>query len=352
MKRRNKYLAISPGEIIKEQLETFNVSLEEFKNLMDLSLLEINDLLEGRLNLTHEISLKLEKIFGIEALFYENLEFLYRETLVKIENESLKEDDLKILKDLPIKEMMSLGFIQFKKNELDIKKEVLNFFDVCDLSSIFLDKKMIYCRKLEDSKKSNIALLTMFQEAQNLSKNIKVNKINIELLKKNLNKIKSLSILDIDSFKYKLKDILKECGIVLLIMPSLKGSYLQGFTFKEEDKIVLTLTLRGKTNDKFWFNLFHELAHIILGHLDENIYVLKEEDANMFASNSLINKRNYINFLRFFKINKEDIINFSYLENIHPGILVGRLQKDKVISYKMFNELKVSYKYEDFSDLY
>ena len=31
--------------------------------------------------------------------------------------------------------------------------------------------------------------------------------------------------------------------------------------------IVVGLTARGKDADKFWFSLFHELAHITLGHV-------------------------------------------------------------------------------------
>lgn len=35
------------------------------------------------------------------------------------------------------------------------------------------------------------------------------------------------------------------------------------------NKIVVGLTARGKDADKFWFSLFHELAHIALGHVGQ-----------------------------------------------------------------------------------
>ena len=70
-------------------------------------------------------------------------------------------------------------------------------------------------------------------------------------------------------FSLELKKELAECGIALVFVPHLKGSFLQGATFMDGNKIVVGLTARGKDADKFWFSLFHELAHIILGHVNQ-----------------------------------------------------------------------------------
>ena len=39
---------------------------------------------------------------------------------------------------------------------------------------------------------------------------------------------------------------------------------------------------------------------------------------------------------------KEEIIDFADRLNIHPGIVVGRLQHEGIIDYRWFNELKQS----------
>lgn len=65
--------------------------------------------------------------------------------------------------------------------------------------------------------------------------------------------------------------MLAENGVALVFLPHLKGSFLQGATFIDGNKIVVGLTARGKDADKFWFSLFHELGHIILGHVGKMV---------------------------------------------------------------------------------
>ena len=41
---------------------------------------------------------------------------------------------------------------------------------------------------------------------------------------------------------------------------------------------------------------------------------------------------------------KQDICNFAEFIDIHPGIIVGRMQKDKLLEYYELNDLKDKYK--------
>lgn len=68
-------------------------------------------------------------------------------------------------------------------------------------------------------------------------------------------------------------------GIALVFLPHLKGLFLQGATFLDGNKIVVGLTAREKDADKFWFSLFHELAHIVLGHAGQ-LGGTSEDDEN------------------------------------------------------------------------
>ena len=85
-----------------------------------------------------------------------------------------------------------------------------------------------------------------------------------------LNTLQSLQgIIKLEIFRLELKKELAECGIALVFVLHLKGSFLKGATFMDGNKIVVGLTARGKDADKFWFSLFHELAQIILGHVNQ-----------------------------------------------------------------------------------
>ena len=66
-------IAIPPGEIIKEQLEYYKMSNEEFAKRMNMSKEDINKLLEGNI----KIAKQLEDLFNVPEYFWTNLELIY-----------------------------------------------------------------------------------------------------------------------------------------------------------------------------------------------------------------------------------------------------------------------------------
>ena len=107
------------------------------------------------------------------------------------------------------------------------------------------------------------------------------------------------------------------------------------------------LSDRGKKDDILWFTLFHEIVHL-LKHSKKEVFIdlenttkdLIEEESDEFAKNILIPKDVYNSFIENNHLLNETIIkNFSKKNNVSVGIVVGRLQKDKVIGWNKFNNL-------------
>lgn len=82
------FLAIPPGATIEEILECRNITQKEFALRMGLTEKYISKLINGKIHLTPEVSEKLEKVLNVDAHFWNNLEAIYRETLVKVKNEN------------------------------------------------------------------------------------------------------------------------------------------------------------------------------------------------------------------------------------------------------------------------
>ena len=66
----------------------------------------------------------------------------------------------------------------------------------------------------------------------------------------------------------------------------------------------------------------------------------KEEQANCFAADSLIPRRQYQKLLTREPLSKAKIKTFSEKIGIAPGIVVGRLQHDGHVPYSHCNNLK------------
>lgn len=126
----------------------------------------------------------------------------------------------------------------------------------------------------------------------------------------------------------RIKNCLADYGIAPVFLPHLKGSFLQGASFMDGNKIVVGLTARGKDADNFWFSLFHELAHIALGHVGQpnGTSADDEKAADRRFGDTLITSEDFETFRREKDYSERSVIRFAREQGIAPGIVVGRMQ--------------------------
>ncbi|MDD3422263.1 MAG: helix-turn-helix domain-containing protein [Bacilli bacterium] len=105
------YIATPPGVTIKEQLVERGLSQKKFAMRMDLSEKHISRLINGNVLLTTDVAMRLEMVLGIPASFWNNLEFLYRENILKVENENNMDEDVELIKNYPYSRVVKLGWL-------------------------------------------------------------------------------------------------------------------------------------------------------------------------------------------------------------------------------------------------
>lgn len=88
MVRSSSFIATPPGATIKEQLVDRDMNQKEFAIRMDMSEKHISRLINGEVQLTPETAVKLELALGIPAKFWNNLERIYRESLIRVKHEN------------------------------------------------------------------------------------------------------------------------------------------------------------------------------------------------------------------------------------------------------------------------
>jgi len=76
---------------------------------------------------------------------------------------------------------------------------------------------------------------------------------------------------------------------------------------------------------------------------DEEKYHEKEKRADRFAADFFIPRAEFDNFTATGVFTESTISAFAEQLNISPGIVVGRLQSQHIISYKNLNYLKTKY---------
>ena len=129
-----KYIAIPPGETIKEMLEDREMSQKEFAKRMDMSEKHVCHLLNGDVELTNDTALKLEMVLGADAYIWLNLESIYRRDLIKVDLEMKMLKDIKVASKYPSNEIINLNWIEkgSTQNDLVVKIKEVDLDEVKD----------------------------------------------------------------------------------------------------------------------------------------------------------------------------------------------------------------------------
>ena len=149
--------------------------------------------------------------------------------------------------------------------------------------------------------------------------------------------------------------LFSSAGVVLVLTPEFAGTRLSGAArWLSPDRAVIQLSMRHKSNDQFWFSLFHEVGHLLArkrGDFIDSDDVLSEsadqneKDADRFARDALIPPDLYADFVAAKTFTAQRVREFAKETSIAPGIVVGRLQREDLLDRAHLNDLKKSIKW-------
>jgi hypothetical protein len=146
-------------------------------------------------------------------------------------------------------------------------------------------------------------------------------------------------------------------GVVVAFVPEIPGTRVCGAArWLSPGKALIQLSLRHKTNDSLWFSFYHEAAHI-LKHSKKEVFIdetgteqnEREQEANSFAENCLVDPKDLRRLMTTVpagSVGRNDIVQFAQSIGIHPGIVLGRLQKERWIAYGKFDDMRVHYAWD------
>ncbi len=144
---------------------------------------------------------------------------------------------------------------------------------------------------------------------------------------------------------------LSDLGIILVILPHLPGTHLDGAALRrpKDGAPVIALTLRRDRIDNFWFTLLHELAHVAFHLTDDRACIVDELDigsseaiemeADELAGTALIPDEQWEAWdVKGTYTGISDILAFARKMEVNPAIVAGRWQKTHR-DYRKFSKL-------------
>lgn len=349
---------VPPGETLEELLEYYDMTQAELAERTGRTPKLINEIIKGKAALTPETALQFEHVFGVEADFWNNLENNYRQMLARKKNEEQLKEQLDFWSNFPVKFMTKNGWLKAEKDKTKQLKELLSFFGVASFkawkevwSEVFNQPEAAF-RKTEAFPSNSESIAVWLRKGELEARNINCASYDEKKFKESLKEIRLLTDENPETFIPKLTEICAEAGVAVVFVLETPGSRVSGATTWNGKKPIIILSFRYRTNDHLWFTFFHEAGHILKHSKKITFLEFKdnideyEEEADQFASTTLIPSKKYSEFIKKRDFKEQAIIAFAEEVNIAPGVVLGRLQHDGHIPYPTrLNRLKRSYKW-------
>lgn len=343
-----------PGETLLDTINSLGMSQIELAKRIGKTPKTINEIIKGKAPITPETAMQFETVLGVSSSFWNNLEKNYREGLAKLSALNDLKAQISWLKKFPIDKMMEYKWLPPERNSNTEKiSDLLVFFGISHRmhwGRIYKNLKPAY-RKAYSGEPNFNSLTAWLRRGELVAKGIECKPFNRSAFINKLKDIRNFTTEDISEVQPKLINICSSVGVTVSFVPELPKIRVCGATrWLNKEKAMIQLSLIYNTNDQFWFTFFHEAGHICL-HSKKEVFVdgekienKQEEEANKFAEDILLPRAEFDKLMQG-EINKQIILEFSYKHAIAPGLVVGRLQHYKKVSYSEFNYLKHKFKW-------
>jgi len=365
VKKLRPFTPISPGEILREEVEARGWTQADFAEITGKPVQTISEITNGKKSITPQTAMAFSEALGSSAEFWLNLESSYRLDILNHEKR-IKNDFIErkahLFSIAPIAELIKRKWIQCNKKKgkyteahiKQIENELMAFFGVTNLNKITPIPAAF--RKSSSNETAKVSLHAWLAKAKTEASHVTAEAFDRNKLKTEVKKLVHYSE-DKDPFA-KIQESLNAAGVRCVHVTHLPKTKLDGAAFwLNNQSPVVAVTLRINRIDNFWFTLLHELAHVLFHlktdsqpMLDEEITEpskrTKEKEADTYAQEWLIPSSKFAQYLNerngFFT--SKSVRKFASDLGIHPAIVVGRLQHERLVPYShMRNVLEKFY---------
>jgi HTH-type transcriptional regulator / antitoxin HigA len=346
-----------PGEVVGEYLEFHGWAQRDLARRTGLTPKTISKICNGKAPITAPTALALEKVLQRPAHFWLNLQRQFDEAEARSYELARSAQWSDWARKFPLKEMRKLRFLKPGKSEVDA---LLNFLGVSSPESwnaVWSASDVAYrqTRKFTTSVESIAAWV---RETELVAGGMQIADFNEQLLRSSIEELRHLTRTRAGEIMDPIQKTCAAAGVAVVWVPELPHCGISGCArWLSDKKALIALTLRYKTDDQMWFTFFHELGHVLL-HRKKRSFVLDnaaddlsdqvvdpemqryEGEANRFAGDTLIPPEALGEFVRKKHFANEDIHDFAEAIGVGPGIVVGRLQHERLLARHQGNALK------------
>jgi len=360
-----------PGEIVADYLECNGWTQRDLARRSGLTPKTISEICNGKAPITPATSLVLEKVFQRPAHFWINLQGQFDEAEARrLAEDKAKEwkpwaerfrlaEWTKWAKRFPLNEMKRYKWIEPgpEGSEVDALLSFLGVSSPDSWNEVWKAAGISY-RQTRGIQTKHEAMAVWVRATELLAADLEVGEYDERLLRSSIDQLRQLTRKRVPDAVKVVESVCASAGVAVVWVPELQHTGISGCArWLTNRKALIALTLRYKTDDQMWFTFFHELGHVLL-HRKRLEFILdnaeddlldrvvdpqiqrEEEEANRFASDTLIPPSSLASFIAKNNFRSEAIYRFSEEIGVGPGIVVGRLQHEGILAPYQGNAFK------------
>lgn len=327
-----------PGFYIREELEAREWTQRDLAYILGTPEQAVNMIVSGKRGISPEMAKALGEAFEVSPDLFANLQRAYDMARARDPDPGVGRR-ARMQSAYPVREMIKRGWLQDTDAAL-LEAQMAQFFEVANANDI--PHLQHAARKSSYYDETPPAQLAWLFRVRQIARAMAVAKYSEKALREALPRLRSL-LVDPEEARH-VPRLLAECGIRFVIVESLPNAKIDGVCFwLDKNAPVVGLSFRFDRIDNFWFVLRHEIEHVLRrdgqiqaiidididSSLAEKNLPPEEIVANSAAADFCVPKPEIESFIArkapFFA--ERDIIGFARRIGVHPGLVVGQIQK-------------------------
>lgn len=314
--------------------------------------LTVRGVLAGTKSIDDRLASGLAHAVGGTVCFWHRRQSAYEQSLIRAADAIPKDEGVAWLRQLPIADMTSSGWLEKPMRRVETVKSCLAYFGVRGPGewerryAAFHDDAVF--RKSPSFESRLGALSAWLRQGEIEAAMMRCAVWSPEALQDRLDELKALTkVKSLAYFLPRLRAACEAAGVAVVFLRAPSGCRASGAArFVSPGRAMVILSFRHLSDDHFWFTFFHEIGHLLLhGRLatfvdgETTSSDQRETEANAFAATILIPASRQEELMNL-RPRMDPIVRFAVSVGVSPGIVVGQMQHLGLIGREQLNFLK------------
>jgi HTH-type transcriptional regulator / antitoxin HigA len=320
-----------PGEYLRDELDARGWTITEFAEILGRPTQAVSEIINGRKMITATTAKEIGGALGTAPEVWLNLQNAYQLRREGPESSTLSDVTRKarLRARVPLAEIRRLGWIPASTSLDETEQSVRDLLGVHDLDhpaelALAARRKNTHdpSSPSQEAWLGRVRQLGLAQRTASLDRDA-ASELASQLSTRLFNPSQITMV----------PKWFARVGIAVIFVPALKGSKIDGVAMRtDHDRIVIGLSGRGNRFDAVVFTLAHELAHVLLGHLEITGAVLDEDlrsatDAIEKAANKQATQWLFPSGIPIKPpFGRRNVERAAGILGCHPSLVVGNLQ--------------------------